>query len=489
VLTELSLERFKGWKTTGPLRLAPITLLFGANSSGKTSIIQALLLLKQTAESADRSRVLHTGDERTLVDLGTVSDLLYRHEPDESLSIGLQWKNVPLVSAAQAPEKRENQPSTARLAKIPDQQEAPATIGFTVKIRASTDAVHVESATYRLGRETIELRRKHDEQEKPAAEEPTGTATPSAAPPPPTPASARYELATSQFKLKRRKGRVWPLPAPVRFYGFPQEVTNYFQNADWLTDLALALENQLARIQYVGPLRERPWRSYKWAGEQPENVGTSGELAVHALLAARSAKLPVALGEGKGRRYKPFHEVIAGWLTQMHMLDSFAVRPIAKGRKEYEVRVRRAREAPEVDITDVGFGVSQVLPVLVQSFYATANSTVIYEQPEIHLHPSIQADLADVLIEASRGRDVQFIVETHSEHLLRRLQRRIAEGEKLSNQDVAIYFCRAEAGNSIIEELKVDEFGNVTNWPEDFFGDTLGDLKAMTVAGIERRQK
>jgi predicted ATPase len=480
VLTELTLERFKGWKTTGPLRLAPITLLFGANSSGKTSIIQALLLLKQTAESADRSRVLHTGDERTLVDLGTVSDLLYRHEPDETLSIGLKWKNVPLVSASQAPEKRENNPSAARLARTPNQQNAPATIGFTARVRSSTDAVHVESAKYELGRDTVELHRK-DEQPKPQAEPGDATA------PLPNPA-ARYELITSGFKLKRRRGRRWPLPAPVRFYGFPQEVTNYFQNADWLSDLALALENQLARIQYVGPLRARPGRSYKWAGEQPENVGTSGELAVHALLAARAAKLEVAIGEGTGRRYKHFHEVIAGWLTAMGMLDAFAVRRIAQGRKDYEVRVRRAREAPEVDITDVGFGVSQVLPVLVQSFYATANSTVIFEQPEIHLHPSIQADLADVLIEASRGRDVQFIVETHSEHLLRRLQRRIAEGEKLSNTDVAIYFCRAEAGNSIVEELKVDEFGNVTNWPEDFFGDTLGDLKAMTVAGIQRRQ-
>jgi predicted ATPase len=132
--------------------------------------------------------------------------------------------------------------------------------------------------------------------------------------------------------------------------------------------------------------------------------------------------------------------------------------------------------------------VSQVLPVVVQCFYATPGSTVIFEQPEIHLHPRVQADLADVLIEASTLNGVQFIVESHSEHFLRRLQRRMAE-ETITKDHVALFVCDVVDGRSRIDSLGVDELGNITNWPKDFFGDEIGDLAAMTEAAMKRRKK
>jgi predicted ATPase len=360
MLTRLQLVNFKGWEDTGPRRVAPLTVLFGSNSSGKTSLLQALLLLKQTAESSDRSRVLHTRDERTLVDLG-----------------------------------------------------------------------------------------------------------------PP---------------LKRNRGRPWHLPAPVRFYGFPDEVRSYFKNAAWLADLALALERQLARIQYVGPLRLTPRRSYVWSGEKPLHVGTLGELAVPALLAARAERREIPRGTGTRTRYDPFIEVVAGWLKRLGVIDSFRVDPVSKHRKDYEVRVKRSTTSAEVLITDVGVGVSQVLPVIVHCFYADRGSTVIFEHPEIHLHPRVQADLADLLIEAWTRCRVQFIVESHSEHFLRRLQRRIAE-QVLRNEDVALYVCTATNGRSEIEALQVDAFGHIRNWPKDFFDDEIGDLAAMTDATMRRQRK
>src|SRR3954468_19307626 len=80
MLTQLAFQNFKSWRDTGDIRLAPLTALFGSNSSGKTSILQMLLLLKQTAESSDRTQVLNLGDDRSLVDLGTFQDVLFRHD-------------------------------------------------------------------------------------------------------------------------------------------------------------------------------------------------------------------------------------------------------------------------------------------------------------------------------------------------------------------------------------------------------------------------
>jgi len=118
---------------------------------------------------------------------------------------------------------------------------------------------------------------------------------------------------------------------------------------------------------------------------------------------------------------------------------------------------------------------------------------VIFEQPEIHLHPRVQADLADLFVDAIRAREgsadrgCQFIIESHSEHFLRRLQRRIAEDE-LSNEDAALYFVHTEGAQARIEQLDVDPFGNIQNWPENFFGDEMEDLVARSEAQARRME-
>lgn len=169
-------------------------------------------------------------------------------------------------------------------------------------------------------------------------------------------------------------------------------------------------------------------------------------------------------------------------------MPSFVIRPIAENRKEYEVRVKQSATSAEVALTDVGFGVSQILPVLALCYYAPEGSTLILEQPEIHLHPSVQAGLADVFIDAIKTRKIQIVVESHSEHLLRRLQLGIAK-EKIKEDETALYFVSAQEERSLVERLDLDLFGNITNWPENFFGDEMGDLIAMTEATAIRQAR
>ena len=443
MFTEMELKNFKGWKETGLVPLAPITVFFGTNSSGKTSLLQSILLLKQTAESTDRTRVLHPGDERSLVDLGTVSDFVHGHGADTPVEFCLRWT-------------------------LPEPIEVPQQLHLTelqfrlIAEQGSEGRPFVSQMCYGVDHAPFHIQMFRNSE-------------------------GGYDLRGAGVSLKRRQGRPWPLPAPIRFYGFPDEVANYYQNAAWLADLALALERQLGRVHYVGPLREYPKRSYLWAGESPADVGVRGELAIPAILAARAANREIGRLKKERRRYARFEKVLAKWLHQMGILESFRVEAVAKQRKDYEVRLRRTASAAEVLLPDVGFGVSQVLPVLVQSYYAAEHSTIIFEQPEIHLHPRVQADLADVFIDAMHSCKVQFIIESHSEHFLRRLQRRVAE-ENISAQEVALYVCSTEGDHSQIEELNIDEFGNITNWPKDFFGDEIGDLAAMTQAAMKRRK-
>lgn len=459
MLTKLRCRNFKAWKDTGEMRLAPLTVLFGKNSAGKTSITQLLLLLQQTAESPDRQRPLHLGDARTPVDLGTYPDLVYGHELDRELTFELEWTLREALSATDPISGRSFRGDRLRFNSV-------------LAANGARQPV-VRSFQYELERDgettlDVAMRERSASKGKKKRE---------------------FDLHSDNYPLKRQVGRPWPLPPPVRFYGFPDEATAHFQNTVFTADFVLEMERMLKSLYYVGPLREYPRPLYLWSGEIPDHVGTKGERAIEAILAAGHRRF-----NWRARaRTKTLPELVAQRLRDMGLIRHFEVRPLGRGRKEYEVLVQTGAKMPTVKLTDVGFGVSQVLPVIVECFYVPAGSIVIFEQPEIHLHPRVQADLADVFVDAIKAREdgalreCQFIIESHSEHFLRRLQRRIAEDE-LTPDQAALYFVDTGPSGARLDELDVDLFGNIRNWPDGFFGDEMADLVARAEAQARRSE-
>lgn len=364
MLTELRIRNFKAWKDTGLVRLAPLTVIFGANSAGKSSLGHLLLGLQQTTLLTDRRRAIHLGDRHSPIDLGTLSDCLYEHDLKEKLEFTLGWR-LPQTVSLRDPLSPQNasKGDHMRLESVirADSREQPQLEHFRYELR------------YR-GETTLSVEHGiRDSRGKPY-------------------------LQVDPMRLVMKQGRKWPIEPPEKFYRFSDVTLARYQNADVLSEFPLQLEQLLAGLTYLGPLREPPQRTYSWAGDTVPDVGARGALAIPALLAATHDG--VRLNRGHKKKYEEFDEFIARWLRDLGVIDSFVVRPIAEGRKEYEVLVRTRRNSAEVKLTDVGFGVSQVLPALVQAFYAQPDSTVWLEQPEIHLHPQIQAELADAFISA-----------------------------------------------------------------------------------------
>lgn len=456
MIDKLSLRWFKSWQDSGALRLGPLTGLFGTNSSGKTSLLQLLLLLKQTADSADRKLVLDLGDERSAVELGTFQDLAYRHDLSQPLAWSLRWK-LPAPLEIVDPQRPERMLFSE------------AQMGFSAELKwrkngsAAAGRVAVGRLAYAFAGAEFGMQPMADKQDD-------------------------YELINThpRFKFKRVTGRPWNLPGPAKCYGFPDQTRAYYQNASFLSDFELEFEKLCGRIYYLGPLRDYPKRQYAWGGGQPADMGRRGERVVEALLASREAGIRYSFG--KGVRRKTLEEFVAQWLKDLNLIHAFEVRSITPGGKLYQVWVQRSADAKEVLLTDVGFGVSQILPVITLCYYAPEGSILLLEQPEIHLHPSVQAGLADVFIDAIKRRNVQIIVESHSEHLLRRLQRRIAE-ETFPASDAALYFCSMSEGHSQAERLSLDLFGSIENWPKDFFGDEFGEIAETQKAVLRRKAR
>ncbi|MEF8752438.1 MAG: DUF3696 domain-containing protein [Accumulibacter sp.] len=453
MLTRMQMQNFKAWKDTKSVELAPLTVIFGTNSSGKSSLGHLLLALKQTVQLADRKRALHLGDEKSLIDLGTFADCVHGHDLAQKIMFSLRWR-LPQVLTVRNPlnslevfKGSELELSSTLRA---DKNGQPETEWFTYRLLQG-DAESL-AVTHRRG--------------------------------------DRMSLDCEPLNLVKAIGRKWPLEQPEKFYRFADRTLLRYQNADFLAGFALQAEEMLERMYYLGPLRQPARRVYQWSGETPPHVGALGEHTIAALLAATGQGRK--LNRGPKQKLQPFDVFIAGWLRDLGVIDSFEVHPVAEGRKEYEVLVRTHAESPVVKLTDVGVGVSQVLPALVQAFHSPSNSVVWMEQPEIHLHPSAQANLADAFIsavqsnESGSARGTQLIIETHSEHFLTRLQRRVAE-RRIAPTDVAVYFVRREGANAELEALRLNLFGEIENWPVNFFGDEMGDIAARTLEAISRQ--
>lgn len=462
MFTSLSASNFKSWDKLAPLALSPVTGFFGSNSSGKTSLLQLLLLLKQTTAATDRRQVLNLGgDERSPVSLGLVRDVLYDHDAERHLTLGYSWRPANGLSVPDP---------TAEGSALFDAGE----IDFTTHLAVKNEQLYVESFRYNLDANSVAM-----EQSK----------APSVRRQP------EYELTASiagdRHYLKRVTGRSWPLPPPAKCYGFPDEAIGYFQNSGFVNVIELELEQQFGdRLFYLGPLRSYPARQYHWQGLQPVDVGQRGERSVEALLASRlRRKENVRKYDSRGRAVRRIsvEEHVAEWLKDLGLISSFDVERISEDTNLYRVVVKRSPQSTSVLLTDVGFGVSQILPVLVLLAYVPEGSTVVLEQPEIHLHPSVQAGLADIILETALVRKVQVILESHSEHLLRRLQLRVAE-EAAGPDDIALYFCDHDGTKSEIRKLELNLFGEIENWPTDFFGDPFGETAAIVRAGLRRQE-
>ena len=418
MITELRAQNFKSWQDTGALQFAPLTGLFGANSSGKTSILQVLLMLKQTVEQpSDWNEPLYFGDEQSLVNLGNFDAVIHKHKQNLSLNISVSWKSSTVADINKYIRFHSLKfPSHVEMMPPGQGDRAPSEeISFSTNIAWST--------------------------------------------------VTNFYYATDLYRFDVQQ------PDLFRCYGLR---TALAQIMEIFSRFEEDFENLFSRIFYLGPLREHPRRRYPWKGDHPKGIGQYGEKTTSALLSGRIRRLPV-------------DEQIPKWLQRLELIDSYDVQPVFDTGGNYELLVKQYKDGPEVPLTDVGFGVSQVLPVLILCYYAPEGSILILEQPEAHLHPKVQSELADVLIDVVKNRNVQIILESHSAHLLHRLQRRIAE-EQISADDTALYFCQINDGTSEIERLKVDEYGNIRNWPQNFFGDDMGDLVAKTKAEMQRRK-
>lgn len=185
---------------------------------------------------------------------------------------------------------------------------------------------------------------------------------------------------------------------------------------------------------------------------------------------------------------RALEELLGRWLTTMGVVDDYSVAESLEQAGAYGLRVKVRGGVAHVPVARAGSGAPRALLVLVPVFSRAASGPTHLEYPESHPQPSAESALGDALLAAVRARGTQLLVETHSVRLLRRVQRRVAEGQ-VSRDDVAVYLVAERDGEPDLRDLALDEYGVIANWPADFFGSETDDLTAMATAAANRRHR
>lgn len=239
-------------------------------------------------------------------------------------------------------------------------------------------------------------------------------------------------------------------------------------------------------VRYLGPLREAPHVLYD-PGPSKLDLGVRGEYAAAVLHAQanRTVLMPTPAGQGERRR---LDAALNYWLREFDLAEN--ARSEDRGRIGIGLSVTPKGLEREVDLTSVGVGVSQVLPVILLCLLAEPGTLVVLEQPELHLHPRLQQDLADFLLACSRsGR--QIVLETHSEHLVNRLRYQIAQDESdEAHALIGLVFAENEDGITKYREPEINVYGGLgEDWPAGFLDLTARQAQELVRESLAKRQR
>lgn len=436
MITGFRCKNFRCFVDTGEVDFAPLTVLVGENNSGKSSLLQALRLMNLTARSEDPAVCLRT--TYAAYDFGAFPDLVHRHSEDKSIELSFRWCGDPFLLGPLLPETPEEATAELRLTYtyLPVRKEihlASCFLSSSLLPRLSV-SVHKYRKTIRAEVEGF----------------------PEAA------SLLSRGLIRRGFGFTQSRRLYQEHQRYQKKHG-EKQTQRLFNGLFGNLALMANYESDFENVFHLGPLRVPPARLYPHSGERTQWVGETGSSAfqVYSSLLQRGTK------DDKTKL-----AAINRSLYDLGFIRDLRARP--SGKRNYEYWTTHSTSGFKANLADTGFGASQVFPVVVSLFIAPAGSTLLYEQPEIHLHPASQAQLGSVFSRATTP-NKRIILETHSENLILRLQREVASGALRQNDVLFYYIAPTEHGHTVTK-IPVDEKGRfLADWPKGFFEEGLDE--------------
>jgi hypothetical protein len=449
MLTGLTIGNFKAFGEPQHIPIRPLTLIFGANSSGKSSVLHALLFLNYVATggAVDARRIWRDED---LVDLGGFGNYVHRHDPARVVNLAADLGSASLTSV--------------REWEMLDDQDTPLRVQISIGGRDGGG----QPEQIRGGAELLRVRFSDETYPGAGLTALRDTTSRSSLPGQVT----SSQLALGQL-LRMYEASSAVDPDTWRFIGSNRGVLelddSMVRNRHFLR---VFNEGLLPGLDYLGPLRSYPSRELVTRESGNPSFSASGESAWHRVQCD---------GQARARANETLTR-----LGLHYQLDIREWRSVSQPAQSFNKVVLLDARGLRLNRKDVGTGISQVLPVVVSSA-AGWRSLLAIEQPELHLHPALQAELGDVFIESALGeRGNTFLLETHSEHLILRILRRVRETTEgtlpegktpVRPEDVSVVYVQPGPNGSEVLEMPVTPDGDFGRpWPGGFFAERAAEL-------------
>lgn len=469
---KLSIKNFKSISDWQDLRLAPITLIYGPNSSGKSSLIQALLMLQQTMIKPNRNGGLVANGEN--IKLGSFPVIVNRHNINEDIEIKLNYfiesnskKNKDKYYRSfefsygycngsdynfsflrkykyefdlefSNKKKRVSSSFVSNLDSLNiNKLKKTEAIDESFSFKYNGDYFYDDFINKRLEKSITDKAIFRKMLTLPTYKSTLNFSVPSSS-------EIVFNLApNASFQIHQDQLQVTPI------------INNIIVN------IAIDLKSKLEKISYIGPLRKRIEKTYIVDNDFESSVGVDGSKIGYFLYAQEDTLLNEINNYFK--QYEIPYEIL------INKLGDDSTGPIIS------ILLRDIRTDTVVGPSDVGVGISQILPIIIEGTIRR-NSIICVEQPEIHLHPKLQADLAEFFVDTCKNN--QWIIETHSEALMLRLQKLLRmKDERIKPNDISIVYVNPTSNGSKLHHIRLDENGNFRDeWPAGFFDERIDEI-------------
>lgn len=463
----ISINNFKSIGSIEKYELLPLTILSGTNSTGKSSFIQLLLLLKQTIELDSTQFPLYL--EGKLFPVSKYSDILNRQTNGGKLKVSLVFNKSELKRYEGFPE--------IRLYSVFDNYNL--SISFEFDITGDNIYISFFEAKFLIQDSTtkpehfIKIANNSNE-----FNIETNVAVFS---------NENLYEKQGQYQIK---GFSYSAFVPASYeIEYDDSNGSVLKEVLKLDGIKTILKDFFTGLNYVGPSREEPKEEYRRTGKYT-TVGTHGEYTAEVFEALASQKITYWIVEDSTESAQfvkqdgVFMDAVKYWMCEKFKLctDIYS----KKISDSYIIYVKNLMGV-ESNIRHVGFGISQLLPIIIEGLRLPSGETLIIEQPEVHLHPKLQSHLQDFMI-CMVQQDKKVIVETHSDHFITRLRRRIAEdSSNLLKDKIVLTFIEASASDLIFRNISIDDMGILDYFPEDFIEKPDVEIRAILKAQMNKR--
>lgn len=426
MINYLHLSNFRAFKDL-QLRFAKLNIFVGPNNSGKSSAISAINLIAQNVKRDRRASGLALTGAYT--DLGSYYDVVYGHKANSNMKIAFGVDGVSYE------------------------------YNFRYRLQRRQIELYKASISSRSVKYNYVLTKEGSEH------------------------TVSTEGKRGNHKIlgvrPRLSGLTFLLPMSSVMATQTEKDREVYQEArSLLTRSAMGLEDQFSNFDAVGPFRAAPERTYLYSGEVPHEVGRQGENFAQILANSSSSR---------DRHSQALVSRVSRWFTGAGIASSIQIRGLTNRHFELCVEDRIGFSS---NIVDVGFGCSQVLPVVIGGYRLVQprsdsrprqQGLFVVQEPEIHLHPSAAAHLGSFFVDLVRN-GVQCFVETHSENIVLRVARHVAAGH-IKAEDVKIFWVSDDSLERSVTELEFKDDGSFDiEWPEGFFPTRSQEVLALAKA-------